>query len=103
MFYDGDIAIFFQDFGISATYTPKNGSPKAIQVIFTPAGVKNQLQIVGIDNLKPQALCMTQDIPNIQKGDVFAISSSTYCCIDHLPDGTGTTVVELSTTNTGPR
>ncbi len=98
MIGDGDMAAFFDpaDFGTAALYTRTGQQQKTVNGIFIPAEQGNQLQTTGIENLRPQFVCATADVPDLRHNDTFVISSVTYYCSGMTVDGTGITTIELS-------
>jgi hypothetical protein len=93
MAFAEDFAVFFADFGVSAT--PNSGA--AVTVIFDRA----HIQAMGgeISGTGPIALAVSADVAAfVPHTTTLSIAGNTYTLRDMQPDGTGMTllVLELS-------
>jgi hypothetical protein len=65
-------------------------------VIFDDVGtVLDFNNTLKLATTKPQCQIKTADAPNIARDDTLTIGTIGYKVTSHLPDGTGTTKVEL--------
>lgn len=96
MAFKEDLAPFFSDFEISASYTPQVGDPATISAIFDKGyQAGSDGGEVEIEGIKPTLTVKDADIPNIQHGDSFTISSKNYTVVGIEADGTGITELIL--------
>lgn len=97
MAFTEDLNVFFDDYGVSATYTALGGSAEAIRVVFDNEFAAAQgLGIVGVDGATPQALCKTSDVSGATRGASLSIGGVAYKVTEVMPDGTGMTTLRLS-------
>lgn len=91
-----DRLLLVSDFGESVTFMPESGEDAVITAIFdnayeaVDAGGTMQVQMVS-----PRLTVRTQDIPNIEEGDEFAIRNTIYVVRIIMDDGTGMSELAL--------
>lgn len=93
-----DLAVFMNvdEFGVSATYTPQNGTATIISVIFdndvqeTDAG--GQITFV---TAVPRVIARTIDVPSAAEGDAITINTVDYIVLVALDGSLGTTELRL--------
>ena len=98
---DTERAIFFDtdEFGWSATLTDVSaGTSSTIKGIFD----KDQQEIIGDSEVGiiedvPKFHCLTSDVSDAVFDDTLVVNSTTYKIKKIEPDGTGMTVLHLST------
>ena len=98
---DTERAIFFDtdEFGSSATFTDVSaGTSSTVKGIFD----KDQQEIIGDSEVGliedvPKFHCKTSDVSSAVFDDTLAVNSVTYKIKKIEPDGTGMTVLHLST------
>jgi len=81
--------------GKTVTYTPQNGSPKAITVLFDNEYLGMDLNAGTMSTTGPAAYCKSEDLSSTPKGDAFTIDGTSYTVQDIQPDGTGMTICML--------
>ena len=81
--------------GTSVTYTPKNGSPKAITVLFDNEYTPMDLSAGTISTTGPAVHCKPEDLSSTPKGDAFTIDGTSYTVQDIQPDNSGMTTCIL--------
>jgi len=88
-----DRSVFFADFGVTATIA---GAP--VRVIFD----NEFLASMDVESSNPVALALTSDVAAVAHGAAVSIpageftESFTGTVIEHKPDGTGFSVMELA-------
>ena len=85
-----DLTPYFADFGVDGTL---HGA--AVRVIFD-AAVAPQLGGAGMLAAGPQAQIATASVPASPAGKVLVIPAGTFTVREHLPDGTGLSVLTLT-------
>ena len=81
--------------GKSATYTPTNGSPKKITILFDNEYTGMDLVAGTVSTTGPAAYCKSADVDGVQKGDSMTVDSVSYTVQDDQPDGTGMVILIL--------
>lgn len=84
------LAPMFADFGVDGTLA---GAP--VRVIFDAAGAGN-LQGVGMIAADPQVTVPTACVPASPHGAALIVPQGRYVVREHLPDGTGMSVLTLT-------
>lgn len=90
-FWENDLDIFFNDFGIDATY-----GANTIKVIF-----HNEYEVMTlfggiVESKNPFLEIKDSDIVGATHSSTITIGGVAYNFIEIRPDGTGITIVELS-------
>lgn len=98
MALDEDFDVFFNtdDFGVSATFTPRTGgASSAIKGIFdkefVAVGDGDGMEVAATD---PVFQCKTNLVPNA-RGGTLVIDGVTYGIVTDKPDGTGVSMLVL--------
>lgn len=100
MAFTEDFDVFFDDddFGVTATFTPRSGTgggPTTINGIFdkefVAVGDVGDVEMAGTD---PVFMCKTSEVPNA-RGGTLKIDTTTYNIVTDKPDGTGITMLAL--------
>lgn len=94
-----DIDLFFStdDFAETVAFTPEGGSPVSIPVIFDEPYTLTAAQGITYQNANPTCQARTSDVSTATAGATIVRGSTTYYVTDVQPDGTGVTVLVLST------
>ena len=97
---DTERAIFFDsdDFASSATFTDVSaGTSSTVKGIFDKESVEQAVGEAGLIEEVPVFTCKTSDVSNATFNDTLNVNSTTYKIKKLEPDGTGITVLHLST------
>ena len=82
--------------GKTATYTPANGSPKNITILFDNEYTGMDMDAGTVASTGPAAYCKSEDVSSAQKGDSMTVDSVSYTVNEPpQPDGTGMTILIL--------
>ena len=90
---EGDLDLFFTDFGVEATY-----NLKTITVLFD----KNYKVIepfgdgTAVESYGPAVTCKSSDVEGIKQANRFTVNNIDYYVKEVQDDGTGITVLLLS-------
>lgn len=88
---------FFQDFTVTATFSPDVNSSREIEVIFDNSYSLNILRTdFEVANLSPQVIVRTTDVSDVSLSSTIEVEGTTYNVTAIEPDGTGITVLRLS-------
>jgi hypothetical protein len=95
---DIERAVFFasDDFGVTATYTPSGGQGVSISGIFDNG--HEEVDAGGgvpFSLTSPQFHTRTADVSSAAEGDTLTIDGVVYTIRVVMPDGTGTTMLQL--------
>lgn len=85
-----DLTPYFADFGDAGTL-----DGVAVRVIFD-AAVQGQLGGVGMLAAQPQVQIASASVPASPEGKALVIPQGSYIVREHLPDGTGLSVLTLT-------
>ncbi len=91
LFYEQDLAAFFQDFGEAAILA----DGKEITVIFDAAFTPANPMDANIEATKPTVTAKTEDVESLAHGDTMEIRRTIYMIVGIQPDGTGITTIIL--------
>lgn len=95
---DTERSIFFNssEFASSASYTPVGGSASTISGIFDDEHQSIDAGgLVTVSSSSPVFQTLTSSVPSAAEGDTLVVSSTTYKVRVVMPDGTGTTMLQL--------
>lgn len=105
-FYEDDVTDILTDFAIPVTlvgYPSSSGSSgatanKTINAIFDEAQEIIDVETGQVISAKPQLTCKTSDVSAILRHSACVINGVSYYVIDIMDDGTGVTMLKVSTT-----
>lgn len=87
---------FDEDLTVEAVFHPELGEARPIRVVFDRASSNLAIAGVGLESVRPQALCRDADIPDATHACTLTIGAEDWKIIDIQPDGTGITTLTLS-------
>lgn len=86
----GDRLIMLQDFGETVAFQPELGTPANIVAIFDNAyEALDAGGTIDVMSVSPRLTVRSEDILNIQEGDIFVVRNTTYYVRIIMEDGTG--------------
>jgi len=96
-----DRAVFVNDFGVVASYTPIGGAAVDVPGVFDRSTIDVALDVPVVDRA-PWFICRDDDLPDAAEddaGDTLAIAGEgTFAVAELRPDGTGFTRIRLAAT-----
>lgn len=91
MAFSEDLSDFLADFGQDGTL-----DGQAVRGIFDAPAATAQLSDAGISAAEPQFQLPTAQVPAAVFGKVLALAGGNFTVREHLPDGTGMSLLLLS-------
>lgn len=98
---DAGFAVMLAQEDVTATYTPLDGDPVSVSVIFDEAyEILTPVAGLEVGSTAPAAWIDTDDAPDAARGDQLVVDSVTYEVLTAQPDGLGVTRLLLSKDST---
>lgn len=91
MAFAEDFTPYFADFGVAGSLA---GVP--VRVIFDAPAQNAYGAAGGIYGLQPQVQIATASVPGNVEGQLLVLASGDYTVREHIPDGTGLSLLVLS-------
>ena len=94
-----DLGLLFKvsEWAKSLTITPQDGVPKTIIGLFDAPFEAVSVLTGSVELTSPQATVKTADTVDLRHGDWLEVGATAYRIVGIQPDGTGVTVLRLST------
>lgn len=75
--------------GRPVVYTPQGGQAREVLAVFD-AGYGLVGQALGVDSVRPNAICVASDVQGVRDRDTLGVDATTYRVSGVQPDGDGT-------------